>query len=170
VRFFGNYWRYTLVAAVALALAAMITRNPRWWAAFYFILIGGALSGLNAPLKWIVGRHRPYHGFGIFELHPCSGSLRGLVGMESGLSFPSGDVCLAAATSTCLAILFPRWRWPLAAVVLLVAIERVAEGAHYPSDTVGGALLGWAVAHLAWRWMGRLVRPESSGAPNYAEQ
>jgi membrane-associated phospholipid phosphatase len=30
-------------------------------------------------------------------------------------------------------------------------LERVSEGAHYPSDVVAGAALGTALAHLARR-------------------
>jgi len=41
--------------------------------------------------------------------------------------------------------LWPLW-WTLA---VIVAIERVAENAHYPSDTVGGAALGIGVAFFA---------------------
>ena len=144
MRVFGNFLTYTAPAAVLL----FVLRRRR---DAVFVALAGVFSGLNSPIKWLVGRHRPYHGFGVFEFHPCQGPVEGLMGMTSGLSFPSGDVALAAATSTALAILFPRWRWAAISVVLLVAAERIAEGAHYPSDTVGGALLGWAVALAARR-------------------
>ncbi|HTW95538.1 MAG TPA: phosphatase PAP2 family protein [Tepidisphaeraceae bacterium] len=151
VRRFGDFRSYTLVAGIVILVAGRKKLAAALGNAL-FVLLGGALSGLNAPVKWIVGRHRPFHGFGAFQFMPCAGPLKGLIGMESGLSFPSGDVCLAAATSTCLAILFPRWRWFWVCVVLLVALERVAEGAHYPSDVAAGALLGWLLGLLANRW------------------
>jgi membrane-associated phospholipid phosphatase len=159
IRRFGVFWSYPLVAAILFAIAGARKKSIPWCNVAW-ILLAGVLSGLNASVKWIVGRHRPYHGFGVFEFHPCQGPFTGLMGMESGLSFPSGDVCLAAATSTCLAILFPRWRWMLILVVLLVALERVAEGAHYPSDTAAGALLGWAMALVA-RYLTAKLRGKS---------
>ncbi|MER6472877.1 phosphatase PAP2 family protein [Streptomyces collinus] len=63
-------------------------------------------------------------------------------------SFPSGHT--AAATAFCCAVL-PAW--PAAALVctvpaVLVAVERVHSGAHYPSDVTAGALIGLAGARL----------------------
>jgi membrane-associated phospholipid phosphatase len=147
----GNFLTFTLVVSTLLFYL-----GPRWWPAAAFVLVSGVFSGSNSFVKWMVGRRRPFQG-DMFGLHPFAGSWAGLFGPN--LSFPSGDVCLAAATAGSLAILFPPWRGLCAAVVLVVAVERVTEGAHYPSDVVAGAALGWLLAHLAWRLLGRPQRP-----------
>jgi len=144
IRIFGNILKYTIPAAVILAL-----RGRKWFKPAAFVLVGGALSGLGQILKWIVGRPRPFHE-DVLTIHPFGGGWNALI-HEKNLSFPSGDVCLAAATSVCLMCIFPRWRWLWIGIICLVVLERVSEGAHYPSDVVAGAALGTALAHLALR-------------------
>lgn len=39
----------------------------------------------------------------------------------------------------------------LLALAALLAVSRVAVGTHYPSDVVGGALVGAAAAYVVWR-------------------
>ena len=141
----GNFLTFSL--PVALILAA---RGRKWLKAAAFVFVGGALSGVAQLLKWMVGRPRPFNE-DVFTIHPF---IRGWDGLrhEVNLSFPSGDVCLAAATAGCLNFLFPRWRGLWIAIVCIVALERVSEGAHYPSDVVAAAGLGLVMAHLA-RWV-----------------
>lgn len=53
--------------------------------------------------------------------------------------------------------LFPLWL----ALAVIVGLERLAEGAHYPSDVVGGAAVGVSAAWLAralLRWTGAKSR------------
>jgi membrane-associated phospholipid phosphatase len=76
---------------------------------------------------------------------------------EKNLSFPSGHATLAFATAAALAIFLPRWRAGFYIVAAMVAAERVLENAHYVSDVVAGALVGWICAQLIARLL--QVRP-----------
>ncbi|WP_030723002.1 phosphatase PAP2 family protein [Streptomyces sp. NRRL F-2580] len=63
-------------------------------------------------------------------------------------SFPSGHTAAAVAFTAAVA---PTWPWAGAACAVptvLVAIERVHDGAHYPSDVAAGAAIGLAAAAL----------------------
>jgi membrane-associated phospholipid phosphatase len=62
-------------------------------------------------------------------------------------SFPSGHMRETAALSLLLAGFWPA-SWPYAlAYVLLMGFSRIHFGAHYPSDVLGGTLIGvWAAA------------------------
>jgi membrane-associated phospholipid phosphatase len=140
---------FTIAMCAALLIAAWragIRRGPRLWEKPAIVFLAGILSSLNALLKIFVGRIRPYHGVPPFELHPFR---YGLVNAEASYSFPSGDATLAFAMAVSLSMVLPRLRplwWTLA---VIVALERIAANAHYPSDTVAGAALGTAVAVAA---------------------
>jgi membrane-associated phospholipid phosphatase len=140
---------FTLAMCAALLTAAWragIRRGPRLWEKPAIVFLAGILSALNVPLKWCVGRIRPFHGYPPFELHPFR---FGLMNAEAGFSFPSGDASLAFAMAVSLGMVLPRLRplwWTLA---VIVALERIAANAHYPSDVVAGAALGTAVAVAA---------------------
>jgi membrane-associated phospholipid phosphatase len=118
------------------------------------VFLSGALAGVNALIKWIVGRARPYKGE-VYAIHPFphDGGLWGLGGPNQ--SFPSGDVSLGAATAAALMILFPKWRPLFWVLILLILSERVVEGAHYMSDTVAAVGLGFVLANVSWQLLGR---------------
>ncbi|MFE5620989.1 phosphatase PAP2 family protein [Streptomyces virginiae] len=63
-------------------------------------------------------------------------------------SFPSGHTAAAVAFTAAMAPSRP-WVAAVCAVpTVLVAIERVHSGAHYPSDVAAGAAIGLAAATL----------------------
>ncbi|MFJ3205603.1 phosphatase PAP2 family protein [Streptomyces sp. NPDC086989] len=73
-------------------------------------------------------------------------------------SFPSGHT--AAAVAFTVAVASP-WPWAAAACAVpavLVAVERVHSGAHYPSDVAAGAEIGGATATLVRHAPPLLVR------------
>jgi membrane-associated phospholipid phosphatase len=78
--------------------------------------------------------------------------------VKGGLSFPSGHVTYFLSLLLPAAIVFPRWRKPLLAIVALVAACRVAENAHFASDVLGAVALvclvcfAVAAALPPWRW------------------
>lgn len=71
-------------------------------------------------------------------------------------SFPSSHVVMVFAfVGVWLTALSARWALPLLALASLVGLSRVAIGAHWPADVLGGALVGCVSAYLGLR-LGRL--------------
>jgi undecaprenyl-diphosphatase len=66
-------------------------------------------------------------------------------------SFPSGHAITAFACAVALGYFLPRLRWALLTLAVLVAISRVVVGAHYASDVIAGAAIGWLSAVLVRR-------------------
>ena len=63
-------------------------------------------------------------------------------------SFPSGHSAAAMAGAVSLARVWPQARWVLAVLAALIAYSRIYVGVHFPSDVLGGLLLGAGVAWL----------------------
>ncbi len=57
-------------------------------------------------------------------------------------SFPSGHATTFFSTATVYGWRYPKLRWPLAALGVLVGLSRVYLGEHHPTDVMAGAALG----------------------------
>jgi membrane-associated phospholipid phosphatase len=153
----GVYY-FTLIVSVAALFI-----HPLQWRAALFLVLSGVTGLLNSLMKWSFGRTRPYKldeaimGMdlqpGPFVLHPFRDGLMGLFNPKN-LAFPSGHTSVAFATAAALAILWPRWTRFFYIGAVLVALERVAENAHYLSDTIAAAGVSVAVVYVIW-WYGR---------------
>jgi undecaprenyl-diphosphatase len=157
---FEGHFAFTATACIGLLVgtwARGVRRGPELWEKPGLVLLAGALSGLNAILKWCFGRIRPFHGVPAFALHPFRGGIHGLF-VQDSLSFPSGDTTMAFAMAASMSLVAPRL-WPLWWVWgIIVAVERVAQNSHYPSDALAGAALGIGLALVAQRIVGNLSR------------
>ncbi|MFF0887020.1 phosphatase PAP2 family protein [Streptomyces sp. NPDC003456] len=73
-------------------------------------------------------------------------------------SFPSGPTAAAVAFTAAVASVRPPAGAACAVPAVMVAVERVQSGAHYPSDVAAGAVIGCASAWLTRRIPHLLLR------------
>ncbi len=144
----AGYWQVAL-GAIAIVALFILERRAGW-----LMLIGSISSLLDNIIKLGVSRQRPT----IDLVH--------IVTPASGFSYPSGHAVFFTWMSFMIAVsiaprIEPVYRpilWIVAAIVILLAcIARVWAGAHWPSDVLGGLLLGlgWS-AFVLWlpeRWL-----------------
>jgi undecaprenyl-diphosphatase len=64
------------------------------------------------------------------------------VGCTGSYSFPSNHAFNNFAAATFIYRFFPKLKWALFITAVLIAVSRVYLGLHYPSDVLGGAILG----------------------------
>lgn len=126
-------WR-PIYAVGLLALAIWGGRRGRWCAALLVLGVAIADPLSSALLKESIGRLRP------FDVLPDVIKLR----HAAGGSFPSNHALNNTMAATTLWHFYPRLRWLWVSIAVLVALSRPYVGVHWPSDIVGGAILGFA--------------------------
>jgi membrane-associated phospholipid phosphatase len=140
---FAGTW-IALAAFVRLQGGAAATR--RAWLVFWSPVVAGAVAEL---LKLVVRRERPALNDGLYGFRPFDDRTWN----AAGLAFPSSHAAVAFGGAAMLARLFPRARWVGYTLAAGCAITRVLARAHFVSDVVAAAGLGWLVAWLlSRRW------------------
>jgi membrane-associated phospholipid phosphatase len=132
---------------VGMFAAAMITRNKNLAINSYETIAGLAIAaGVNQLIKYTVQRPRPY---------VTDTSIFTIAG-DHNYAFPSGHVSVVAAAATSLIITSKKWyvTVPAVAWVACVGYSRIYMGEHYPSDVIGGVIVG-AGGALAANWLNR---------------
>ena len=161
----AGIWQ-VLIGASAIVALFLFERRAGW-----LMLIGSVSSLLDNIIKLIISRQRP------------PADLVHILSPATGFSYPSGHAVFFTWMSFMIAVaVAPRIRpsfrpllWILAAaVIVLTCISRVWAGDHWPSDVLGGVLLGigWS-AFVLWlperwlpspniRWLRRRTRPSAA--------
>ena len=100
--------------------------------------------GVSTALKKIIDRERP------FNKYPNEIIKRDNVGSSS---FPSGHTTAAFASATSLSLTYKKWyvTIPAYAYACMVGYSRMRLGVHYPSDVLGGMILGIGSGLLTWQ-------------------
>lgn len=144
----AGMWQ-VLIGAVGIAALFFLERRAGW-----LMLIGSISSLLDNLIKLAISRQRP------------PADLVHILSPTTGFSYPSGHAVFFTWMSFMIAVsiapkIRPAYRpvlWIVAAIVIaLTCIARVWAGAHWPSDVIGGVLLGigWS-AFVLWlpeRWL-----------------
>ena len=147
-RLFGVAQPFGNGLGVVLIVAVIYTLDPlRRWALPRVIAMSLG-AGLAADIgKMLIARVRPRDFDFTGTVHETFGQWVPLFGAGSGnQSFPSAHSATAVGLAIALAWLYPRGRWLFAALAVLVMCQRMEGGAHYLSDTLFGAAIGWLVA------------------------
>lgn len=126
-------WRVLLPALLVL-FAALPAARARWWAWAGAMVAAPAAEWL---LKQAIGRPRPEDlSFGFPSGHATAAAafFGAVMYLAGSLPARAARIAVRAAAAT---------------AILLVGLARVALGAHWPSDALGGIALGLAFASAA---------------------
>jgi len=147
-----NYTAGYVQVVVGIAAVVLVFLWER--RAGYLMAIGSVSSLLDNGIKLMMARERP------------TADLVHILTPAPGYSYPSGHAVFFTWLSFMLAFSLaphvrPRYRWLLwvgaSIVIVLACLARVWAGDHWPSDVLGGFLLGlgWS-AFVVWlpeRWL-----------------
>lgn len=133
----------SIALPVSLLVAGDHYNDPSSIKNAYFIgssIVATAL--LTTTLKYSFKRQRPFVE-NSFITKKCN---------VGPLSFPSGHTSSAFATATALSLAYPKWYviGPSFLWASSVAYSRMYLGVHYPTDVLGGMLIGIGVSCILW--------------------
>ena len=140
------------IVALALVLQDWVPRvwrtlrqaSRRGLSLFWSAALGGIVAEL---LKLAFRRERPGLTDGVHVLRPWSEQPFS----TAQLGLPSSEVAVAFAAAAALARLFPEAQALWYALAAGCALTRVASGAHFMSDVILAALVGYVTTLILWR-------------------
>ncbi|NMB82747.1 MAG: phosphatase PAP2 family protein [Ignavibacteria bacterium] len=137
-----------------------ITEVKHWYIAYiilFFIIIfkGGRIGKISAigMIFLVIASDQLSSSLlkNIFErIRPCNAlpDVNILVGCTGSFSFPSSHAVNNFAAAFYFGKIFPKLKWILISVAALMALSRPYVGVHYPSDVLGGAIIGALLGYI----------------------
>lgn len=142
--------------AIAVVVILLLWRRYRHVGIAAFSSLAMEFILVNMLIKNMVHRTRPY---------VVNEALRLLGDRPGDFSFPSGHTGSAFAVATVMYLCMPRrYGIPALGLAALIALSRIYNGAHYPTDVLGAVMIATLTGVLAWRFVfpvvsRRLQRP-----------
>lgn len=137
--FFAKYFPYAVVLAFLILLFYSSYEKREKIKIFWTALFSTAIVrfGVTELIRFFYHRPRPFVAYDTLPLFP-----------EQSWSFPSGHAAFFFALATALYFYNKKWGAWFFLAATVISIARVIAGVHYPSDILGGALVGIAVAYV----------------------
>jgi membrane-associated phospholipid phosphatase len=124
------------------------------------IIAGSIVGGIAAELAKLVVRRRRPGDLGEYVFRPFTERTFS----TGGLGMPSSHALVAFGAAAVLSRFYPRARIVWWGLAWGCGLSRVVDGAHFLSDVVAAAVIGWLVGALLWRWRDRSIEPGASVA------
>lgn len=131
--FFANYLPYILVAAAIVFVLKKKKKQERFSVFILFSLATLLSRGFfTEVIRFFYNHPRPFDALGFTSLIS-----------ESGNSFPSGHAAFFFALAAAVWYCNRKWGWWFLGLALLNGVARVFVGVHWPSDILGGIVIGF---------------------------
>lgn len=161
--FLAAYLQYFLVAVflVLLYFAAYSKREKLylfWTTALSIAVARGVITEI---IRFLYNRPRPFLTLSVSKLLS-----NGWFYSDTEWSFPSGHSAFFFAMATAIYFYHKKWGVWFFIAAILMNISRIVAGVHYPSDILGGAIIGIIAAYVIFYFAEkRNLKKNYYGAP-----
>ena len=156
VIFLASYLAYILIAIFFLFLL-FIEHSWREKIQIFVITVVSALIarfGITELIRFFYHRPRPFIDHTVNQLLT-----------NDNWSFPSGHATFFFAVATAVYLYIKKWGIFFFIGTILITVSRVIAGIHYPSDIIGGAFIGIAVAYAVFYLVRKIVATQNKETP-----
>ena len=159
--FLAAYLQYLLVVAFLMLLYfAVYSKREKlyifWTTALSIIIARGLITEI---IRFFYHRPRPFLALTVGKLLS-----NGWFYSDSEWSFPSGHAAFFFAMATAIYLHNKKWGVWFFIAAILMNISRIVAGAHYPSDILGGAIVGIVVGYLVV-YFAKKWKPQENDQP-----
>ncbi len=109
---------------------------------------------ITEVIRLFIHRLRPFADPAMLSVHQLL--------TDSAWSFPSGHSTFFYGLSTVMYLYNKKWGIGFFIVTAIITFGRVAAGVHYPSDIIGGALIGVCSAFIGYYGVRRFLAPKTN--------
>ena len=140
--FLAEYLQYFVIVSFFLLLYVSFYSSLEKRRIFQVVIISIFISrvGITELVRMFYHRPRPYLTIPAHNLWA-----------ESAFSFPSGHAAFFFALAGAVYGFNKKWGMWFFASAIVIGISRIAAGVHYPSDIIGGAIIGILAAYATVR-------------------
>lgn len=148
--FLASYLAYILPAVLlGLVFFSQYLKRQKW-ELLLVVAISSLIArfGVTELIRYFYHRPRPFLTLPTHQLLT-----------ETSWSFPSGHATFFFAFSTAVYLYNKKWGVGFFIATILMTVSRVIAGIHYPSDILGGAVIGMLVAYAFFHLVRRITVP-----------
>lgn len=154
------FFNHTLSAHFLDKFFSFITNVNNWYLTYIILLLisffkggkAGKITAIGVIILIIITDQLSSNFLKdlVQRIRPCTALHNAItpIGCNGTFSFPSSHAVNNFAAAFFIYRFFPKLKWVLFITAVLISLSRIYLGLHYPSDVLGGAIIGSTIGYF----------------------